>query len=123
MLLPAAQAGTSADGTNDGAQKADKTTKGGNGGGVGESPVEQVDTQGVPYMCLAQCEDMNTMVGHRKVPPMQVGLTKNESSAVLIACYMSVRSDGNSCSEGLTLTVLIDAPIHGVPEYPACASY
>lgn len=123
VLLPAAQVGTSADGTNDGVQKTDKATKGGNGGGVGETPVEQVDARGVPYMCLAQCEDMNTMVGHRKVPPMQVWRTKNESSAIPIACFMSVRSDGNYCSEGLSFTILIDAPFDRVFEYPAYASH
>lgn len=31
-----------------------------------------VETHGIPYMCLAQCEDMGTTVSHRKVPPMKV---------------------------------------------------
>lgn len=38
----------------------------------GGSNAEQVEAQGIPYMCLAQCEDMETTVGHRKVPPLKV---------------------------------------------------
>ncbi|CAM9915236.1 unnamed protein product, partial [Scytosiphon promiscuus] len=31
----------------------------------------QVEAHGIPYMCLAQCEDMGTTVSHRKVPPLK----------------------------------------------------
>ena len=45
-----------------------------NAGAGGEGAAEQqVEAQGIPYMCLAQCEDTETTVAHRKVPPLKVG--------------------------------------------------
>lgn len=43
----------------------------GSGGSTGEGDAQRLEVQGIPYMCLAQCEDMDTVVGHRKVPPMK----------------------------------------------------
>lgn len=40
--------------------------------GVDNAGELNVETHGIPYMCLAQCEDMGTTVSHRKVPPMKV---------------------------------------------------
>ncbi len=45
--------------------------KRGNAGGNDAGEL-QVETHGIPYMCLAQCEDMGTTVAHRKVPPLKV---------------------------------------------------
>lgn len=56
--------------------KGDQASKGGGGnnraGAAGEGAAEQVESQGIPYMCLAQCENMETTVGHRRVPPFKV---------------------------------------------------
>lgn len=51
-----------------------------NAGGVTEGSSsaafksEELEAQGIPYMCLAQCSGVETMVGHKKVPPMKVQL-------------------------------------------------
>lgn len=59
------------------APKGDKgANNNGAGSGSGESGggvvKEHLGAQGIPYMCLAQCSGVDTMVGHKKVPPMKV---------------------------------------------------
>lgn len=60
-------------GAGAGGAAADKRGHGKRGNAGGNNAGElQVEIHGIPYMCLAQCEDMGTTVAHRKVPPLKV---------------------------------------------------
>ena len=78
LLLPSrkGQGGDAATkGDRDGSSNSGKGKDGGGGGAGGEGAAEQeVEAQGIPYMCLAQCEDTETTVAHRKVPPLKVSV-------------------------------------------------
>lgn len=78
-------------GGNKGSGHGSNANGGGNAadGGSG-SNAEQVEAQGIPYMCLAQCQDMETTVGHRKVPPLKVCCLRNTKQEAQNTKYVFV---------------------------------
>lgn len=60
------------DGGNGGGGGGNNGGANGEGGNSGAFKPEELDAQGIPYMCLAQCTEVGTSVGHKKVPPMPV---------------------------------------------------
>lgn len=81
-------------GGNKGSSHGSNANGGGNAAdGGGGSNTEQVEAQGIPYMCLAQCEDMETTVGHRKVPPLKVCRLRNTKPKIQIPSTSSCSSN------------------------------